>query len=89
MNADNQAYEFTGKTTDLAQIAMHEELKRWRKVARAEAREGRNPAVRRFVTKAIPSGIYIDIVHNLAGATPDAVDAVFAQYLGGTGDIAQ
>ena len=89
MNADNQAYEFTGKTTDLAQIAMHEELKRWRKVARAEAREGRNPAARRFTTKAIPSGIYINIVHNLAGATPDAVDAVFAQYLGGTGDIAQ
>lgn len=63
---------------DLAGKAIHEELKRWRKVALGELKAGRNPAERDFETVVIPPEQIVAIKAQLIAATTESeVKAAF------------
>lgn len=69
----------SGKASDM--IAMVQELKSWRKVARQEARAGRNPADRPFISRSIPRGIGVTIAHVLNNADEERVDVIFGNLI--------
>ena len=56
-----------------------DDLVRWRKVALKEAKEGRDPGERKFLSTEIPAELYYDIANDLLGADEEEVKAIFAR----------
>lgn len=59
--------------------AYKDDLIRWRKVALKEAKGGRDPGKREFLSDEIPAELYYDIANDLLGADEEEVKAIFAR----------
>lgn len=80
MNADQQTLQNTGRSylPAATRIGIQTELDRWKKVALKEAREGRNPGDRMFMSEALPTHVAKSIQKSLHEATLDRVETIFA-----------